>query len=128
MSSSEDDIPLAARGKTNPPLLNDKGTLSGSLWCGFTHSRVDADIPVKNRIATNKVIPKRVDDLVDREVDAAGTPKPHPKSLVNKAVNSDGKVAKKKRIMVSDDDSDDDVPLVCTLQMVGINGRRNVRE
>jgi hypothetical protein len=83
---------------------------------------------VKNRIATNKVISKRVDDLVDREVDAAGTPKPHPKSLVNKAVNSDGKVAKKKKIMVSDDDSGDDVPLVCTRQEEDVNGRRNVPE
>jgi hypothetical protein len=67
---------------------------------------------VKKRIATDKVISKRVDDLVDREVDAAGTPKPHPKSLVNKAVHSDGAATKKKRIMVSDDDSDEDVPLV----------------
>jgi hypothetical protein len=31
MSSSEDDVPLAARSKTKPPLLNDKGILSSSF-------------------------------------------------------------------------------------------------
>lgn len=62
---------------------------------------------------TDKTIPRRVDDLVDREVDAKGRPKPHPKSLVNKAMNGDGATTKKKRIIISDDDdSDDDVPLV----------------
>jgi hypothetical protein len=57
------------------------------------------------------VISKRVDDLVGREVDAAGTPKRHPKSVVNKAVNSKVPV-RKIRIVESDDESDDDVPLV----------------
>lgn len=71
---------------------------------------LDADIPVKQRITANQVISKRVDDLVDRKVDAAGTGKPHPK-----AVNSDKGVPKKKRIVVSDGDSDDDVPLVFEL-------------
>jgi hypothetical protein len=71
----------------------------------------DAGIPVKQRIATADKIPKRVDNLVDREVDAAGTPKPHPKSVVNRALNSDVATKKPKRIMMSDDDSDDDVPL-----------------
>jgi hypothetical protein len=52
-----------------------------------------------------------VDDLVDREVDAAGTPKPHPKSVVNKAEYSEH-ASKKKRIVVSDDESDEDAPLV----------------
>jgi hypothetical protein len=66
---------------------------------------------VPKRIATAATIPKRVDVLVDREVDAAGPAKPHPKSVVNKAVNSDAK--KPKRIIMSDEDSDDDVPLVC---------------
>jgi len=74
---------------------------------------LDADIPVRDRTMTDKTIPRRVDDLVDREVDAKGTPKPHPKSLVNKAMNGDGAAPKKKRIIISDDDdSDDDVPLV----------------
>ena len=50
--------------------------------------------------------------MVDREVDARGTPRPHPKSVVNQAVNSDGAV-KKKRIVESESESDDDdVPLV----------------
>jgi hypothetical protein len=62
---------------------------------------------------TAKTISKRVDDLVDREVDATGTPKPHPKSVVNKTEYSEP-ATKKKRIVVSDDDSDDDAPLVCT--------------
>ena len=83
---------------------------------------VDADIPVKDRVMTDKKIPKRVDDLVDREVDATGTPKPHPKSVVNKAMNGDGVAKKNKRIIVSDDDdSDDDVPLVCARRMSVIN-------
>jgi hypothetical protein len=60
-------------------------------------------------------------------VDAAGTPKPHPKSLVNKAMNSDGKVAKKKKIMVSDDDSDDDVPLVCTCRRTTLTAGKTSR-
>jgi len=73
---------------------------------------VDADIPVKDRVMTKKTISKRVDDLVDREVDATGTPKPYPKSVVNKALNSDP-IKKKKRIVVSDDESsENDVPLV----------------
>lgn len=50
---------------------------------------------------------------MDREVDATETPKFHPKSVVNKALNSDIGGPKKKRILVSDDESDDDVPLVC---------------
>jgi len=80
---------------------------------------VDADIPVKDRVMTDKKIPKRVDDLVDREVDATGTPKPHPKSVVNKAMNGDGAAKKNKRIIVSDDDdSDDDVPLVCARKSI----------
>jgi hypothetical protein len=66
---------------------------------------------VKKRIATENKISKRVDDLVDREVDASGTPKPHPKSVVNKAEYSE-LPTKKKRIVVSDEESDDDVPLV----------------
>ena len=57
-----------------------------------------------------------MDDLVDREVDSKGTPKPHPKSVVNKALNSERSagVVKKKRIMIDDDDDDseDDIPLV----------------
>jgi hypothetical protein len=70
----------------------------------------DADIPLKNRVTTSTTISKKVDDLVDREVDAKGTPKPHPKSVVNKALNSEA--PKKRRIVESsDDDSDDDVPL-----------------
>jgi len=77
---------------------------------------VDADIPVKDRIATEKKISKRVDDLVDREVDAAGTPKPHPKSVVNKAEYSE-LATKKKRIVVSDEESDDDAPLVHSTQL-----------
>ena len=72
---------------------------------------LDADIPVKQRNIMNHVVSKRVDDLVDREVDVAGTPM----SLVNKAVNSANGVPKKKRIVVSDDDDDDDVPLVFKL-------------
>jgi hypothetical protein len=68
---------------------------------------------LKNRITTNQVISKRVDSLVDREVDTAGTPKTHPK-YENKAMNSDG--AGKKRIAMSDDESDDDVPLVSRLE------------
>lgn len=68
---------------------------------------------MKERAITQKVIPKRVDDLVDREVDAAGTPKPHPKSLVKKTLASNGEKHKPRRIIASDDDSDDDdVPLV----------------
>ena len=78
---------------------------------------LDADIPVRNRIATKDTkVPKRIDDLVDREVDAKGTPKPHPKSLVNKALNSEASgnaAVKKRRIVVTDDeDSEDDIPLV----------------
>src|SRR5271167_4881805 len=72
---------------------------------------LDADIPVKKRIATENKISRRVDDLVDREVDAAGTPKPYPKSVVNKAEYSELAI-KKKRIVVSDEESDDDAPLV----------------
>jgi len=115
MSSSEDDIPLAARTKTKPPLLIDKGMCPPSSPALSGLMVLEADIPVKERISTNHVISKRVDDLVNREVDAAGTPKPHPKSLVNKVVNSDNLVPKKKRIVISDDDSDDDIPLVLTL-------------
>ena len=71
---------------------------------------------MKDRVMTDKKIPKRVDDLVDREVDASGTPKPHPRSVMNKAMNGDGAATKKKRIIVSDDEDsdDDDVPLVCS--------------
>jgi len=64
---------------------------------------------------TDKTISKRVDDLVDREVDAAGTPKPHPKSVVNKAINNDVTKKKPLRIVMSDEESsEDDVPLVIT--------------
>ena len=70
MSSSEDDIPLAARTKAKPPFLIDKGMFLKPPQEGLM---LDADIPAKQRITTNQVISKRVDDLVDREVDAAGT-------------------------------------------------------
>ena len=74
---------------------------------------IDANIPVKERAMTDKTTPKRVDDLVDRKVDATGTPNPHPNSVLSKAKNTDAAVTKKKRIVVSDDDdSSDDVPLV----------------
>lgn len=72
---------------------------------------IDADIPLKQRATAKKTISRRVDGLVDREVDAAGTPKPNPKSVVNKAEYSE-LASKKKRIVVSDDESDDDAPLV----------------
>jgi hypothetical protein len=64
---------------------------------------------------------------VDREVDAAGTPKPHPKSLVKKAVPSDA-TTKKKRIIMSDDESDDDVPLVSILVIELIIGETTSRQ
>ena len=72
---------------------------------------VGADIRMRDRITTDITISKRVDNLVDREVDAAGPPKPHPKSVLNNVINSDG-TSKKRQIVESDDDSDDDVPLV----------------
>jgi hypothetical protein len=82
---------------------------------------LDANIPVKKRIATNEdKVSKRIDDLVDREVDSKGTPKPHPKSIVNTALNTEAGngVAKKKRIVVTDDeDSEDDIPLVVLLSI-----------
>ena len=112
MSSSEDDIPLTARSK-KPARLNDMGMF---LDRERVLKVIDADIPVKDRIATEKKISKRVDDLVDREVDAAGTPKPHPKSVVNKAEYSE-LATKKKRIVVSDEESDDDAPLVHSTQL-----------
>jgi hypothetical protein len=107
MSSSEDDIPLAARAQMKPPPLNVKGTTSYLA----TRLMLDSNIPVKNRPTTNQLISKSVDDLVDREVDSARTPKLNPKSTVNKSLNSDG-TSKKKRIIMSDDESEDDVPLV----------------
>jgi hypothetical protein len=118
MSSSEDDIPLAARAKSKPRPPNDNGMLLSLPKVLLM--RLSVNIPVKDQTSTAKVPPKRVTDIVGGQVDATGSPsKPHPRSVGNKAVKSGAPPKKKKRIAVSDDESDDDnIPLVLELTNV----------
>ena len=123
MSSSEDDIPLAARIKAKPSLPRTKGS---RFQPGITLILVDTDTRANQRIGTDKSSSKTVGNHVDREVDAPATSRPPTKSPVNKSGNSDhNRVAKNKRIAISDDESDDDVPLVFQIQRIKANNRLN---
>lgn len=100
MSSSEDDIPLAARSKPKASL--NKG-MSSKIHITIQGAR--------NLVTKDKTISKGANGFVDGKVDASGASKRSSKPTPSKAVNS-AAATKQKRIVDSDDESDDDVPLV----------------